>query len=228
MVLLSGSLFAISAGNSEGTDLRPGRYSDLAGLVENEADDYEQLQGELEELTAEVETLTAGVKSREVDRYRRQIDKFEDPAGLTPRTGPGVTVTLSDAPEDVINSTSLKPNLLVVHQQDIQAVVNAMWRGGATAVTIQGQRVVSTTGIKCHGNAVLLGGVPYPEPYVIQAVGDPDELADSVVADDDVSLFIRDADNPDIQVGWDLETEDDVEAPPYEGLLALDYAEPLR
>jgi uncharacterized protein YlxW (UPF0749 family) len=116
----------------------------------------------------------------------------------------------------------------VVHQQDIQAVVNAMWRGGASAVTIQGQRVVSTTGIKCHGNAVLLQGVPYAQPYVIQAVGDPTALEDAVVDDEDVDYYLQRSELPDISVGWDLETEEEVEAPAYDGLLDVQHAEVLR
>jgi len=225
--LLSGALFAISAYNSEGTDLRPGRYTDLAALVDNEAADYDALEAHLDELTTEVTDLTANVDDRAVRRLRRQVETLEDPAGLSPRSGPGITVTLSDAPEEVINSTGRDLNLLVVHQQDIQAVVNAMWRGGASAVTIQGQRVVSTTGIKCHGNAVLLQGVPYAQPYVIQAVGHPPDLEDSVRGDIDVQYYLARAELPDISVGWDLETEDDIEAPAYDGLLGLSYAEPL-
>ena len=64
-----------------------------------------------------------------------------------------MTVVLTDAPAEIAESSQQDPNRLVVHQQDIQAVVNAMWKAGATAVTIQGQRVVSTTGIKCIGNS---------------------------------------------------------------------------
>lgn len=228
VILLSGSLFTISAYNSDGTDLRPGRYTNLAGLVANEADEYDALKGKLDELTAEVDQLTQSVDDRAVNRYQRKIDKLKDPAGLMARSGPGITVTLSDAPEDVINSTSQKLSLLVVHQQDIQAVVNAMWRGGATAVTIQGQRVVSTTGIKCHGNAVQLQGIPYPQPYVIQAVGDPDQLDYAVNSDVDVAIYREQAEIPDISVGWDLQEEDAVEAPAYDGLLDLSFAEPIR
>lgn len=227
VVVLSGALFAISAYNSDGTDLRPGRYTDLAALVETEADQYDALEARLDELTTEVNALTADVDDRAVRRLRRQVETLQDPAGLVPRNGQGITVTLSDAPEDVINSTGRDLNLLVVHQQDIQAVVNAMWRGGATAVMIQGQRIISTTGIKCHGNAVLLQGIPYAQPYVIQAVGNPPELEDAVRGDLDVQYYLARAELPDISVGWDLETEDELEAPAYDGLLGLSYAEPL-
>ncbi|MGB0099599.1 MAG: DUF881 domain-containing protein, partial [Nocardioides sp.] len=176
VVLLCGTLFVVSAASSDGTDLRPGRYTDLASLVQNEADEYDGLRSKVSDLDAEVARLSSAMSDRDVNRYHRRIDELEDPAGLRPRSGPGLTITLSDAPEEVINAATGNVNPLLVHQQDIQAVVNALWKGGATAVTIAGQRIVSTTGIKCEGNAVQLQGVPYPQPYTIEAVGDQGEL----------------------------------------------------
>lgn len=227
MILLCGGLFAVSAANSEGTDLRPGRYTDLASLVRNDSDTYDALKRRVAELTADVARLTESIDDREVKRYQREIEKLRDPAGLVPRTGPGVTVTLSDAPEDIINSTSQDLNLLLVHQQDIQAVVNAMWKGGASAVTIQGQRIVSTTGIKCSGNTVTLQGVPYPQPYVISAVGNVDLLASAIENDEYLDIYRQYSEIPDVAVGWGFESEAELTAPAYDGLLSLTYAEPL-
>ena len=228
MVLLSGALFVVSATNSEGTDLRPGRYTDLASLVEAEADQYAALQERVRDLDAEVDDLADAVQDTTVRRYRREIEVMQDPAGLTPRSGPGVSVTLSDAPDEVFASSGQDDNLLVVHQQDIQAVVNAMWAGGATAVTIEGQRIVSTTGIKCEGSVVQLQGYPYPEPYVIQAVGDQAAISAALEEDSYLDLYRAQSEVPDIAVGWELALEDSVIAPAYDGLLDLNYAEPTR
>ena len=231
MVLVSGALFAVSADNSEGTDLRPGRYTDLASLVETEADDYEALQDRAATLKEQVDRLTEQVDDADVRRLRHEIDGLRDPAGLEPRSGPGVTVVLSDAPDELVEQAAeddLDVNLWVVHQQDIQAVVNAMWAAGATAVTIEGERLITTTGIKCEGNAVQLQGVPYPAPYEIQAVGDPGAIEAALDADPAVSGYREDAADPEIQLGWDLEVEDLVEAPAYEGLQDITYAQPLR
>ena len=230
-MLVSGALFAVSADNSEGTDLRPGRYTDLASLVDTEADEYDALEERVADLKQQVDSLTDQVDDEDVRRIQGEIDGLRDPAGLEPREGTGVTVVLSDAPEDLIEQAvedDVNPNLLVVHQQDIQAVVNAMWAGGATAVTIEGQRVITTTGIKCEGNAVQLQGVPYPQPYEIQAVGDADAIEAALDADSRVSAYREDAADPALQVGWDLDVEDHVEAPAYAGLLDLSYAEPLQ
>ena len=227
VVLACGALFVVSAVNSDGTDLRPGRYTDLASLVQDQADNYADLEDRVAALDSEVTALTKGVKDIRVDRFQKRIDELEDPAGLVPRRGPGVTITLSDAPEDLINSTTGDLNFLLVHQQDIQAVVNALWKGGATAVTVQGQRVVSTTGIKCEGNAVQLQGVPYPQPYVISAVGDQADLISAVEGDSYLAGYREDAADPDISVGWDLQLENIVVAPGYAGLTDFTYATPL-
>ena len=231
VVVVCGALFAVSALNSEGTDLRPGRYRDLASVVEAESRQYEALEGRVNDLAAQVDVLSGAVGSGEVDRYQRRIERLSDPAGLEPRRGAGVSVVLADAPAEAVDGAladgDVDLNRLVVHQQDIQAVVNALWKGGASAVTVQGQRIVSTTGIKCEGNAVQLQGIPYPQPYEIEAVGDPEALVAAVETDDYLANYRLDAADPGIDIGWELDLEPDVVAPAYEGLLDLAYAEPL-
>ena len=230
VVLLSGALFVVSAQSSQGTDLRPGRYDDLAGLVAAEAERYENLQAEAADLNEEVAELGSQVEDDTVQRAQAEVKQLRDPAGLVERSGPGVQVTLSDAPDEVIEAApdDKRKNLLVVHQQDIQAVVNALWKGGAEAVTIAGQRVISTTGIKCEGNQVLLQGLPYPQPYVIEGIGEWGALTTAIADDPYLQVYREQAADPDIAVGWDLELEDELSAPAYDGLLGLSYARPLR
>ncbi|MEZ5194256.1 MAG: DUF881 domain-containing protein [Nocardioides sp.] len=135
---------------------------------------------------------------------------------------------MSDAPADVINSTTQELGRLVVHQQDIQAVVNAFWKGGAQGVTVQGQRIVTTTGIKCEGNAVQLQGIPYPQPYVISAVGDQAALLAAIEGDTYIQSYRNDAAQLDIAVGWQLDAATTLTLPAYDGLLDLSYAQPVR
>lgn len=239
VAVLSGSLLAVSAANSDGTDLRPGRYTDLAGLVEGEAVDYRGVEDRFNDLTDEVDRLGAGVSDRGVNQARREVAQLRDPAGLTPRSGPGLRITMADAPSELVDEAiarnrdaepedRISLNRYVVHQQDIQAVVNALWVGGASAVTIAGQRVISTTGIKCQGPVVQLQGVPYSQPFVIEAVGLEDDLVGALDASTLVSGYRTDAADPLISIGWSLETDEQIEAPAYDGLLDLQYARPLR
>ncbi|QDH10564.1 DUF881 domain-containing protein [Nocardioides dongxiaopingii] len=232
VVLLSGVLFVASATTSGGTDLRPGRYTDLASLTQSESESYEALQAEAASLRTEVEALTNDIDDVRVRREHRVAEELKGPAGLEAVSGEGLRIVLSDAPDDAFEDALREPDpearlqRLVVHQQDIQAVVNALWAGGARAVTIQGQRVVTTTGIRCTGSTVQLQGVPYPEPYEIEAVGDPQTLQAAIDADQDVTDFRVDAASPDIGIGWELDQEPEVDAPAYEGLITMDSARP--
>ncbi|HEX5089746.1 MAG TPA: DUF881 domain-containing protein [Nocardioides sp.] len=228
VALVCGGLFVVSAQSSQGTDLRPGRYDNLATLTDSEVDRAASLKDRVAELQQQVRDLTDQVQDDDVQRYQRQVRSLEDPAGLRPRKGSGVVVTLSDAPEELIDATTGDKKLLVVHQQDIQAVVNAMWQGGARAVVLQGQRVVTTTGIKCEGNSVVIQGVPYPQPYVIEAVGDVGDLTSAIADDAYLQLYREQSEDPAIDVGWDLDIKDEITAPAYDGLLDLSYATPIE
>ena len=230
VVLLCGALFIVSGTNSEGTDLRPGRYTSLASLTADASRSYQELQADAATLEAEVDALTREVDDAQVRKEQRRANELRGPAGLEPVSGPGVTIVMSDASEERLEEAAADPDadpdLLVVHQQDLQSVVNALWAGGAEAVVIEGQRIVTTTGIQCSGSAVQLQGVPYPQPYTIQAVGDPADLVSSVDGDLDVAAYRSDADV--LGVGWSLTEESTVRAPAYSGLLGIDLARPQR
>ena len=219
----AGALLVTSGVNSAGTDLRPSQYADLADLAEQETDRVAALQDRVAGLTAEIEGLSGELDSGTMDQVQADIDALSGPAGLTAMEGPGLTVTLEDAPESIRDSVGDEHvSDTIVHQQDIQAVANAMWAGGAEAMTLQGQRVVSTTGIKCVGNTVLLHGVTYSPPYVISAVGDPDAMRESIESSPYIQAYLDAVDQ--WRVGWDVTVEESIEAPAYEGPTDMRYA----
>jgi len=227
MVLASGVLFAVSAEQSDGIDLRAGRLTDLASVVRAERAETNELTDEVQDLNSEVETLSTRLGDRSVTRAQDEIAELADPAGLTERTGPAVQVILDDATEEARLDYEGNPNDLVVHQQDIQAVANAMWRAGATAVTIQGQRLISTTGIKCEGNQVTLHGVPYSPPYVIMGIGDQVALSAELITDPILVTYRDYTLIPGGSVTWAMTTVEDAVAPAYDGLLDLAWATPI-
>ncbi len=227
VVLVSGTLFGVSAQQSDGLDLRGGRLTDLASVVRAERDDAGDLTEQAAALNAEVEALSAGLGDRSVSRVQDEIATLVDPAGLTEKTGQAVRVSLDDASEESRLAYEGNPNDLVVHQQDIQAVANAMWNAGAVAVTIQGQRLISTTGIKCEGNQVTLNGLPYSPPYVIVGIGDPASLQAELTVDPILAIYREYTEIEGGGVTWEMTELDSAVAPAYDGLLDLTYATPI-
>ncbi len=221
----AGVLATTSMINARGTDLRGGRHTDLVGIVSEQRSRVEDLRRQTRDLQAEVDNLTQSMTAPHVERVQHRLNRLNAPAGLTGLAGPGLLVTLDDAPNDQPVPEGVDPNLLVVHQQDLQAVVNALWAGGAEGISLQGQRIISTTGVKCVGNTVVLQGVPYSPPYRIVAVGNAQGMYDALLASREVQNY-RDYIEPPYNLGWSLRSQRRVEVPAFAGALTLEFATP--
>ena len=217
-------LVVFSTVNARGSDLRPGRNTDLVSLVADQSRQNAQLTRQVTDLRAEVDALTDAENAGAGSDLPQQLQRQEATAGLTAVVGPAVTVTLDDAPSSVA-ADGIDADLLVVHQQDIQAVVNALWAGGAEAMTIQGQRVISTTGIKCVGNTVVLHGVPYAPPYVISALGDQNRLENALASSVPVDVYRQYV--AAYGLVYDERRDDAATFGPHVGSLDLQYARAL-
>lgn len=220
--IVAGFMMTTSALASRGNDLRPARTTELAALVQAEADRVDQLGRTASGLRAEVDALTA---SSNQGAGLPDLTAAAERADSVPVTGPAVTVTLTDAPASV-QPAGVDPDLLVVHQQDIQAVVNALWAAGAESMTIQGQRVSSRTGIKCVGNTVVLHGVPYAPPYRITAIGDVAALERGLRDNDSLRLYRQYVDA--YRLGYEVSRQARVEMPAYTGPAEFEHARVAR
>lgn len=221
--LVIGLMISVSALNARGYDLRPARHTELVDLVRDRSRYNAELTGQVGELRAEVDRLTAD--AADAPDLSGRIAEAGAAAGLDSVTGPGVTVTLTDAPASV-QPPGVDEDLLIVHQQDIQAVVNVLWAAGAEAMTIQGQRVISTTGIKCVGNSVVLHGTPYAPPYVISAIGDPERLAAGLDESESVKIYRQYAEV--YHLGYQQRRDDELRFPGYRGAVDLEDARAVR
>ena len=213
--MLAGVLIGATAITAQGSDLRPDRTSDVAQLVAEAEARNQELSQRAADLRAETDRLTAaqGAAPASSDPGQELASRT---AGLAAVKGPAVRVTLTDAPVDV-TPPGVSGDLLVVHEQDIQNVVNALWTAGAEAMTIQGQRVVSTTAVKCVGNTVVLHGTAYAPPYVITAIGDPASLEAGLASDTDVQIYRQYAQA--YQLGYEQQRVDQTTMPAYTGPL---------
>lgn len=217
--LLAGWMIMVSAVNARGTDLRPGRNTDLVSLVQAQSRRNTDLAAQVTQLRREVDASTTDAQ---VDpTTTRQLSVANREAGFAAVVGPALTVTLDDAPASVI-ADGVDQDLLVVHQQDIQAVVNVLWAGGAEAMTIQGQRVVSTTGVKCVGNTVVLHGIPYAPPYVISAIGDQQRLRSALADSATIQIYQQYVEA--YRLGYKVRSQSRVRFPAHEGALELSSA----
>jgi uncharacterized protein YlxW (UPF0749 family) len=157
-----------------------------AGLIDDvkrrsaAADDLQREADELrEQVTRDREAALADTAAGQ--QTARDLMNLEMVTGLGPVSGPGVVVTVGDGPppeDPVTGEPTGEPDLARVQDRDLQELVNALWRAGAEAVAVDGQRLTPTSTIRLAGEAVLVDLRPVTSPYSIEAIGDPDTIGD--------------------------------------------------
>lgn len=219
--LVGGALLGTAWSTSGGKDL-DSRSADLYGLVQDARSRVDLAAAKAADLQEQVEQAGAvDDLAPQVSQVRQTAADRAPSAGLTAVTGPGLKITLNDAQRDADGNypEGVDPDDLVVHQQDLQSVVNALWAGGAEAMMIMDQRVINTSAVRCIGNTLLLHGRTYSPPFVVTAIGDRDHMLQAVAQAPGVQLFKRYVDA--YGLGFDTESVKAVMMPGYEGVVRL-------
>ena len=218
----AGLLFATSAQTSQGTDLRSSGRSDLADVVRAQDRAVSVRAAAVQQLQAEVDALTAGAApgNLTVAGLRAKAAALAPIAGTQAVRGPGLSVTLDDAKRTAASlPKDFTADDIVVHQQDVQGVVNALWAGGAEAMMLMDQRVISTSAVRCVGNTLILHGRVYSPPYVIQAIGDVPAMRSALDQSEPVTIYRQYASL--LGLGYDVKSLGEVTFPAYSGSVSL-------
>jgi uncharacterized protein YlxW (UPF0749 family) len=221
--LIAGLGFAASHHVSQGTDLRAPGIANLADTVRAAEARVHAADRQVQQLQAEVDqdAAQAGRKDSAVARAQAEVAPLRGPNGLTAVRGPGVEVVLDDA-SGAPAGVDVDPNELLVHQSDLQAVVNALWAGGAQAMSIAGQRVIATSAVRCVGNTLLLNGEVYSPPFRVAAIGPSATMLSRLAASPGVRQFRQAAE--DYGLGYTVGSQGTLDVPAYRGSVTLSYA----
>ncbi len=152
------------------------RAQELSTQVEKLRIDRDNFQKRVDELRSQLDEVTAGPQVSEI---KEALDHARIEAGVSELSGPGVEVALNDS--SVALKPGQNPNLYVLHDEDILRVLNELRAAGAEALSINGQRLLATTEVRCTGPTILLNkNKRLAPPYVITAIGNPDTLESSL------------------------------------------------
>lgn len=227
---LAGLIFFTSFDTAKGTDIRTdASMLKLSDLIQERSHKNKGLDESNAALRDSVESLARGDDGG-TEAEDRKLAALEKNAGTQKLTGRAITVTLNDAPP---NATAKlpgypepQPDYLVIHQQDLQAVVNALWKGGAQGIKVMDQRLISTSAVRCVGNTLILQGRVYSPPYKITAVGDPDALQKSLAASPAIQNYMVYVNV--YGLGWKVTEDGAMTLPGYSGTVDLHYAKPVQ
>lgn len=176
---------------------------------------YEELNEITKELNKEIENATKnnegnGVSSEELKKYKQIL-------GENKLTGAGLVITVDDA-EDLTKVHVLSDAL--IHDGDLQEIVNYLFSGGADAVSINEERIVNGSSINCFGNVISINGKKIGAPYEIKAIGSVERLYGELMVKRSCLVNLA-----SYGIKVNIEKKENIEIPKYTGIYNLKYIE---
>jgi len=224
--LLAGLLLAATHGVSGGAEIRRSDAPRLVDLVRETRSSVSRLSAQREALSNKIDSTHGRSSNTALAAMLKRAAELAGEADMDSVHGPGLVVTLNDAQRDANGRfpRDASPDDLVVHQQDIEAVLNAMWSAGAEAIQMQDQRIIATSVPRCVGNTLLLNGRTYSPPYTITAIGNPAAMQAALAAAPLVTLYkqyvVR------FGLGYHEEVKPDVQIVGHSAPVRMHFAQP--
>ena len=221
LCLLAGLLFGTSASLARADPT--GSPTDLPELITARDRQVRDLTTQTEVLGKQGEALRDERASSRTGQVIRTAESMAPAVGLAAVSGPAIAVSLDDAGYTLDTlPEGFSVDDVVVHQQDLQGVINALWAGGAEAIMVQDQRIIATSSVQCVGNTLYLEGRVYSPPYTVTAVGDPDALHAALEADPVVQTY-RDW-SAAVGLGYAVQDLGETELPAFVGSVRPQHA----
>lgn len=133
--------------------------------------EYEELKKENEknlEIVEEYKTSSSN-NSTLINSLNEQLNQMAALSGMKDVKGEGIVVTVDDS--DMAISDNISTESMLIHDTDLRAIINELNAAGAEAISINGQRILANTAIRCVGPVIQVNGVKVAAPFSIKAIG---------------------------------------------------------
>ena len=227
--LLGASALALRAPTTTASKIK----HDLVGRIDDRRAHADAQTRLIESLRTQINTTQAAALSAQSQTgLTSELSKLELATGTVPVTGPGLVLTVDDAPTkaepvapDANPGIATVPDQGKVTAKDLQIIVNGLWEAGSEAISINGHRLTSRSAIRSAGAAVLVDYRPLTRPYVINAIGDPGSLTVEF-ADNNGGSYLQSLMN-NYQIRSDIQNRTSIVVPG-EPTLSLQKAQPVE
>ena len=105
--------------------------------------------------------------------------------------GEGIEILIKDSSRNLKENQN--PNDLLVHDVDILRIINDLKKSGAEIISINGDRLISSSEIKCSGATIIVNGKPHAQPFIIKAIGEKNALKSSLISPDSYVNLLKES-----------------------------------
>lgn len=157
-------------------------------IQKKEIDKLKELKKEYEKSLDEY-TNTLSNKEEVKNLMEEELISLKEDTGDIKVSGSGIIITIKDSDNELKENQN--PNELIVHDIDILRIVNDLKKAGARAISINGERLLALSKIKCSGATIKVNNTTYGQPFVIKAIGDLSTLKASVVSPESYTHILQ-------------------------------------
>ncbi|HMA36534.1 MAG TPA: DUF881 domain-containing protein [Chloroflexia bacterium] len=197
----------------------------MAATVAKLEAEQSQLKHDLTDARARLDTLQAtdAQEKAQLGDITSEIDAEQVRAGLVALEGPGVIASFQDSTAAAIPANE-DPANYILHDYNLRDVVNTLWASGAEAISLNGERILSTTSLYCVGSTIICNVTRLSPPYEVHAIGNPDALEAGLRTSPQMQQFNVRAQIYDLPI--DIQKATTVAVPAYNGAFTLKYTRP--
>lgn len=182
----------------------------------------EELKKQNDKLVKEAFSLRNQLASESPDESKalnEKLSRVNITAGFTPMIGPGIVINLDDNPNPL--AVDDNPNDYLIHDTDLLFVVNHLKSSGAEAISINEERIIGSSEIRCAGPTILVNTIRITPPFEIKVIGNPQVLEDAMRAEGG-ELQVLGAKGMKISI----QKASKITIPAFAGILEYHYAKP--
>lgn len=171
-------------------------YLDLRTRLAEQLQEHRSLTSDVSKASTQLAQFEAAQGSQGLlqNALRRDATVVEAEAGMTPVSGAGLVVVIKDDPS-LPFVQGISGTFPQHADEEVSQIVNDLYANGATAISINGQRLVTTSSIRLIAS---LGGLsmlqvntnPVQMPYVIKAIGNI-SLMNAILQLDEIPLTLK-------------------------------------
>jgi uncharacterized protein YlxW (UPF0749 family) len=203
----------------------------MGGLVSSQRAD--QLLIELNNLKKKNEELTtksnlleeeingfeseASTNNRYIEKLLSDVNNAKLYSGQTEVKGPGIVITLN---YESVENDGFDPFLY--NSELLLLMVNELNAAGAEAISINGERLISTSEIRLAGSHININGNKHTRPFVFKVVGDTKTLRSAMLIRAGIADIMRAN-----YISVALEDAQELTVEPYKGVIEYRYAKPV-
>lgn len=144
-----------------------------------------------------------------ISSMQEEVKNLAIAAGTENLIGEGIVIVLTDG------NKTLDPELRqdsLVHDSDVLTVVNELKAAGAEAISVNGQRIIASSAIRCVGPVIQVNYQKVAAPFTIKAIGNAQYLESALNIKNGVADLLR-----EIGIGVKITREKDVKIAKYDG-----------